>query len=298
MTNETTIGEKLRQARLNKQLSLDELQQMTKIQRRYLEAMEAGRFDMLPGTFYARAFIRQYAAAVEEDGEKLVAVFDGKASFEPPLPKRPRPETVKGSRTAMHVEEKQGSWVVRYLPMILLGLIALTIVGIVGYMTWQERNTTPIIQTSGSSFFVESNEQSSSSAEETTTSTIESTSTEASSTVESTEEKMTVKLENSTQTDATIAITNAENPIKLDFTGLDGRCWVGILVNNAYVYQNTFEANTKQSMTLPENTTTATIVLGASQNMSIQANGVAVDFNDPAFEALQKNVHLQIQYKE
>ncbi|MBM9832891.1 helix-turn-helix domain-containing protein, partial [Enterococcus faecalis] len=70
MANETTIGAKLRQARLDKNISLIELQQMTKIQKRYLEAIEAERFDQLPGTFYVRAFIRQYAAAVGEDGDK------------------------------------------------------------------------------------------------------------------------------------------------------------------------------------------------------------------------------------
>ncbi|EQC81990.1 Transcriptional regulator in clusterwithunspecified monosaccharide ABC transport system [Enterococcus sp. HSIEG1] len=33
MANETTIGAKLRQARLDKHISLDELQQMTKVQK-------------------------------------------------------------------------------------------------------------------------------------------------------------------------------------------------------------------------------------------------------------------------
>jgi cytoskeletal protein RodZ len=35
VANETTIGAKLRQARLDKNISLIELQQMTKIQKRY-----------------------------------------------------------------------------------------------------------------------------------------------------------------------------------------------------------------------------------------------------------------------
>ena len=42
MGNELLIGDNLRQARLNKNISLDELQQKTKIQKRYLEAIEKG----------------------------------------------------------------------------------------------------------------------------------------------------------------------------------------------------------------------------------------------------------------
>ena len=63
-----------------------------------------------------------------------------------PLPKRPQPETVSGSRKALHVEEKGGTFLSRYLPMILLGLVAVTIICIVGYMAWQDRHSTPMIQ--------------------------------------------------------------------------------------------------------------------------------------------------------
>ena len=240
MANETTIGAKLRQARLDKNISLIELQQMTKIQKRYLEAIEAERFDQLPGTFYVRAFIRQYAAAVGEDGDKLVAVFDGKDTLDAPLPKRPQPETVSGSRKAQHVEEKSGSFVVRYLPMILLGLVAITIVSIVGYMAWQDRNTTPMIQ--GSSSLVVENSASTasttSSTEETSTS---SEATESSSTTESSEAKMTMTASDSTQSSITITMKDAENPIELAFTGLDASCWVGVQVDNAYVTNTLFK---------------------------------------------------------
>ena len=82
------IGETLKEARLQKNISIDELQQMTKIQKRYLEIIEQNDFESLPGTFYVRAFIRQYASAVGLDGNQLVDIYDGK---EPAIVEEPKP---------------------------------------------------------------------------------------------------------------------------------------------------------------------------------------------------------------
>ena len=62
--NELLIGDKLRQARLNKNISIDELQQKTKIQKRYLEAIEQGKFDLLPGEYYIRTFLQSVRMAI------------------------------------------------------------------------------------------------------------------------------------------------------------------------------------------------------------------------------------------
>ncbi|MFT8871306.1 MAG: helix-turn-helix domain-containing protein [Sporolactobacillus sp.] len=61
------LGQALREAREKKGLSLDKLQEVTKIQRRYLQAIEEGRFEQLPGAFYTRAFIKNYAEALGFD---------------------------------------------------------------------------------------------------------------------------------------------------------------------------------------------------------------------------------------
>jgi len=60
----TELGSRLRMAREEKSMSLDELQNITRIQKRYLVAIEEGKYDIMPGKFYARAFIKQYAEAV------------------------------------------------------------------------------------------------------------------------------------------------------------------------------------------------------------------------------------------
>lgn len=294
MSNEILIGAQLREARLNKKITIDELQQKTKIQKRYLEALEEGTFDRLPGTYYVRSFIRQYATVVGLDGDYLVAVFDGKAEFGPALPQRPQPEHIQGSRKAQHVAEKQKKVWIDYLPVILLALIAMTVLVVVFYMSWSNRTSKPMIAQNDSSISV--NNQVRSESESSKENTSQSSTTPSSS--EKKEKEMKIERTQSTQDQATLTVTDAKNPIELSFTGKNGRCWVGVLVNNAYVYQNTFETGATQSYTLPEGTTNATIVLGASAYIDIKANNQALDFNDPQYSLLKKNVTLAISYRE
>ncbi len=69
------IGAKLKEAREEQGISLDGLQETTKIQKRYLVAIEEGNFKILPGKFYARAFIKEYATAVGLDPNELLAEY-------------------------------------------------------------------------------------------------------------------------------------------------------------------------------------------------------------------------------
>ena len=58
------LGERLRQQRLSKSVSLQDISEQTRIGVRYLEALEAGDFKQLPGAIFARSFVRQYAEIV------------------------------------------------------------------------------------------------------------------------------------------------------------------------------------------------------------------------------------------
>lgn len=60
----TELGKRLKEAREAKDYSLDDLQRVTKIQKRYLIGIEEGNYDIMPGKFYVRAFIKQYCEAV------------------------------------------------------------------------------------------------------------------------------------------------------------------------------------------------------------------------------------------
>lgn len=70
------IGQILKEEREAKQLTLDDIQEMTKIQKRYLAAIEDNDFTRLPGRFYARAFIKEYAIVLGLDPDTLLRYFD------------------------------------------------------------------------------------------------------------------------------------------------------------------------------------------------------------------------------
>lgn len=291
--NELIIGDRLRQARRKKNISINELQKQTKIQRRYLEAIERGAFDVLPGEYYVRSFIREYAAVVGEDGDYLVAVFDGKDSFEKEPPKRPEPEKVSGSRKAQHEETvRRRKTLTEYTPMVLLGLVALTIITIVGYMTWQDRHATPIIgNQSQPSITVDQSLVSNTEASTHVSSEQQSSESEP-------EKKLSIKREESTQTDAIFTISEANDPLELTFVGKTDRCWIGVLVDNNYVFQQTLQPEEEANITLPEGVTQAMVILGESANIEVKADGEVVDFSDSRFELLQKNLHFTISYQE
>lgn len=70
------LGEKLRQQRERLGLSLEEVEQQTKIRKHYLRAIENGEWDFLPGDVYARGFVRTYAELLQMDGMALLAELD------------------------------------------------------------------------------------------------------------------------------------------------------------------------------------------------------------------------------
>jgi cytoskeletal protein RodZ len=59
-----TLGTQLRQRRVQRGTSIAELSRVTRIPTASLEAIEADRFDELPGEVFVRGFLRAYAQAV------------------------------------------------------------------------------------------------------------------------------------------------------------------------------------------------------------------------------------------
>ncbi len=76
MDDFSDIGEKLRNGRKAKGLSLQDIQKATKIRMKYLEALENWDVDELPPGVYSRGIIRRYCEQVDIDSEPLLKKYD------------------------------------------------------------------------------------------------------------------------------------------------------------------------------------------------------------------------------
>ncbi len=72
-----SIGEQLRQARQAQDISLDQVSQATHIRLRYLEALEADQFDLLPSATQLRGFLRAYSEYLKLNSNELIQTLDG-----------------------------------------------------------------------------------------------------------------------------------------------------------------------------------------------------------------------------
>ncbi|ATF14101.1 helix-turn-helix domain-containing protein [Brevibacillus sp. HB1.2] len=115
------LGQVLQRAREEKGITLDDIQRITKIQRRYLEAIERGHFHVLPGHFYARAFIKSYAEAVGLDPNHILTHFQSDLPAQPPTE---QVERLRRRRVASANNPLQaGRWVTKTLLVLFIALI-------------------------------------------------------------------------------------------------------------------------------------------------------------------------------
>lgn len=82
------VGERLAVARVAHSLTLTDIASRTRIPMRHLEAMEAGKFETLPGRTYAIGFGKAYARAVELPEEEIAQQIREALGGASPVPTR------------------------------------------------------------------------------------------------------------------------------------------------------------------------------------------------------------------
>lgn len=139
-----SLGGKLKEARLKQGLSLNEIAGKTRIQTHFLEAIEQDNLAKIPGDFFRKSFVRQYASTLGLDPDEFEttteiqfgsfgaagAPLQGSLSLpeQPDLPPLPTPGS-KGHFPFRQVLLSVG---------LLVGVIA---VCAVAYMLWEDFQT-------------------------------------------------------------------------------------------------------------------------------------------------------------
>ncbi len=70
-----SIGEILRSTREAKGITLEQAEEDTKIRKRYLQALEDGDYDIIPGRVYAKGFLRNYATYLGLNQEEIMMEY-------------------------------------------------------------------------------------------------------------------------------------------------------------------------------------------------------------------------------
>ena len=81
-----SVGQTLQRARLEQELDLATVAARTKINAKYLEAIEVDDRGSLPSSFFYKSFVHQYARTLSLDTKEIDAEIDRVLSADAPLP--------------------------------------------------------------------------------------------------------------------------------------------------------------------------------------------------------------------
>jgi len=126
-------GEKLKAARNERGLTIDQVSRDTNITIRYLEALEAENFSVFPGEPYVIGFLKNYSAYLDLDVQKIISLYRSLRIQEQPIPVeqllKPPPKLPKS------------------IISILIALAILCAGGAGIFFFLQNRNTNPVQRT-------------------------------------------------------------------------------------------------------------------------------------------------------
>ena len=287
---EQTIGEILREARVAKHLTLEDVEEKAAIPSPHLLALELEQFKLIPKD-KVETYLQQYGEAVELDTADLLEkyheqevgssdeeqeehVVESTTNIES-IVKTPQDETISiaksvsddsiiiGSRSSRYKgKEKTNS----YLPIVMLCLVALGILAFVSFVTCKNASTSYSVVHSSSA------------------TTTDSTSSEsASSTSESSSSKEDTSLKMSTEGSGNSLTVNLSNvtdslTVEISLSGANSS-WVSVTNSESNDSGTLLSSTGTTSYTavLPSGTTSSLITLGVTEGVTVTIDGQEVD---------------------
>lgn len=293
-----TIGEILREARVAKHLTLEEVEEKTAIPSPHLLALELEQFKLIPKD-KIETYLQQYSEAVELDTADLLEkyheqevdssdeeqeehVVESTTTDTESIVKTPQDETISiaksasddsfiiGSRSSRYKgKEKTNS----YLPIVMLCLVALGILAFVSFVTWNQLQSDS--NNASTSYSVV--HSSSSTTTDSTSSESSSSTSESSSSEEDTSLKMSTE---GSGNSLTVNLSNVTDSltVEISLSGADSS-WVSVTNSESNDSGTLLSSTGTTSYTavLPSGTTSSLITLGVTEGVTVTIDGQEVD---------------------
>jgi cytoskeleton protein RodZ len=126
-----TLGERLREARLSQDLTIEQLSTELRIEAKQLMALEDNRFERIGVPVFVKGYLKQYALRLGLDVNELLALYTKQTTL--------ADIEIQPSRTIkLHDERQITSW-------FLAAVVLLAVVGGLGYWWWSGGSFGPVI---------------------------------------------------------------------------------------------------------------------------------------------------------
>lgn len=83
LTSDEPLGQQLRAVRRTAKLNLDQVATATKISKKYIQALEAGKYDELPAEVYAKGFLENYAQFLGFPADEVLTQYKRERGLTP-----------------------------------------------------------------------------------------------------------------------------------------------------------------------------------------------------------------------
>jgi cytoskeletal protein RodZ len=133
-----SLGEKLKNTRLEKGLSFDQISRETNISLRYLEALEVENFDIFPSEPYILGFLRNYSTYLDLDVQKVISLYRALRIQEQPVPVE---------QLLKHKSKLPKILLFIFVPLIILGTIGWGVYYLIFIRERKPVNNTPVVRT-------------------------------------------------------------------------------------------------------------------------------------------------------
>jgi len=266
------IGNSLREARIRRGLSIKDVEDVTKIRSKYLEALEEDDFEVVPGSTFVKGFLRSYAVFLKLDADALVEEYRVGFEARKEEPGVLRTEMAQKPRSRTSTERRKSRVRRTQRSYALIGAVAVVVVILLAWFGSGRGQDAATLDASAIST------PSSSTNSSTTLGSGGSTTTTRSESVSGA--TVTTKASGNGAGDGVSTMTG-EN-VQLVISVTEGSCWLVIKEddeNGAEVYAGTLSAGGEQTF---DGSKRYWMMVGKPEVLSLLLNGASYSLEAPA----------------